>query len=156
SQEPGTELPFAAVFYAAFCVFWFALLRKSRSWTIHFVIGILVGFAMLIRPIAIGIGILMAGILWFFRSDVGRRLKLSLIAVLLIGNVIAVAPWEVWMYSRTGKIVLLSNGGVPSIRDGLTYGVNTKGFRQNAGVPSDVAEVMNDIQAKYGELRSLS
>jgi hypothetical protein len=50
---------------------------------------------------------------------------------------------------------LLSSGGVPSIRDGLTYGVNAKGFRQVGGVPADVAELMNDIQAHYGELNSL-
>src|SRR6266498_90836 len=26
SQEPGTELPFIAIFYGAFCLFWYALL----------------------------------------------------------------------------------------------------------------------------------
>lgn len=156
SQEPGTELPFIAIFYGAFCLFWYALLRRIRAWPIYFFIGLLIGFAMLIRPIAIGAGVLMGVILWLFASAIRPRLKLGLIAVLLFGNLVAVAPWEAWMYSKTGKVILLSNGGVPSIRDGLTYGVNSKGFRQGGGVPADVAEVMNDIQAKYGELRSLS
>jgi 4-amino-4-deoxy-L-arabinose transferase-like glycosyltransferase len=155
SQEPGTELPFTAIFYGAFCLFWYTLLRKSRAWPIYFLIGLLVGLAMLIRPIAIGAGVLMAVILWLYASHLRPRLKLTLIAVLLLGNVVAVAPWEGWMYSRTGKVILLSNGGVPSIRDGLTYGVS-KGARQGGSVPADVAELMNDIRAKYEELRSLS
>lgn len=98
----------------------------------------------------------MGVILWLFASGVRPRLKLALIAALLLGNAVAVAPWEGWMYSKTGKVILLSNGGVPSIRDGLTYGVSSKGFRQVGGVPSDVAELMNDIQSKYEGLRSLS
>ena len=155
SQEPGTELPFTAIFFGAFCLFWYALLRKSRAWPIYFLIGLLIGFAMLIRPIAIGAGVLMGVILWLFASDVRPRLKLAIIAVMLLGNVVAVAPWEAWMYSKTGKVILLSNGGVPSIRDGLTYAVNNKGFRQPGSVPADVAALMNDIQAEYGELKSL-
>lgn len=156
SQEPGTELPFSAIFFGAFCLFWCALLRKNRALAIYFIVGLLVGFTMLIRPIALGAGVVMGVILWFFAADFRPRLKLGLIAVLLLGNVVAVAPWEGWMYARTGNFVLLSNGGVPSIRDGLTYGVSSKGFRQVGGVPADVAELMNDIQARYGELNSLT
>lgn len=156
SQEPGTELPFAAIFYGAFCLFWYALLRKSRAWPIYFLVGVLIGFAMLIRPIAIGAGVLMSAILWLFLSDVRPRLKLSLIVVLLLGNVVAIAPWEAWMYSKTGKLTPLSSAGVLGIRDGLTYAVSSKGFRQVGGVPADVAALMNDVQAKYGELNSLS
>lgn len=155
SQEPGTDLPFAAIFFGAFSLFWYTLIKKNRAWALYFLTGLLLGFAMLIRPIAIGAGVVMAAILWFFATDLPRRMKVSLIAVMLLGNLVAVAPWEAWMYSRTGKVIMLSNGGVPSIRDGLTYGVNSKGFRQGGGVPSDVTVVMNDVQANYGELKSL-
>src|SRR6266851_8336512 len=106
SQEPGTELPFAAIFCGAFCLFWHALLRKRRASPTYFLVGLLVGYAMLIRPIAIGAGVLMAGILWLFASDVRPRLKLYLITILLLGNVVAIAPWEAWIYFKTGKVLL--------------------------------------------------
>jgi hypothetical protein len=44
--------------------------------------------------------------------------------------------------SDKGKILLLSSGGVPSIKDGLTFGVADKGFRQGIWVSEDIQALM--------------
>jgi hypothetical protein len=49
----------------------------------------------------------------------------------------------------------LSEGGVPSIRDGLTFATNLKGYRQGVWVPADVRTVMKNIQAGYQELHTM-
>src|ERR1700694_954705 len=74
----------------------------------------------------------------------------------LFGNVVAVAPWEVWAYVKTGNIILLSTNGVKSMRDGLTFAVESKGYRQDSGLSADVVRVMDDIRASEGETTTFS
>ena len=40
---------------------------------------------------------------------------------------------------------MLSTGGAPGIRDGLTFAVASKGYRQDIKVPEDVSALMRDI-----------
>jgi hypothetical protein len=155
TKQPNREIPFLAVFYGGFCLFWYVLLRKSRAWPLYFLSGLLAGFAMLIRPIAIGIVMVMSIVLWVMGREMTARFRLFLVAMLLLGNLVAIAPWEAWVYSMTGRIVMLSTGGAPGIRDGLTFAVVPKGYRQEIKVPEDVAALMRDIRVHSDEMQSL-
>jgi hypothetical protein len=155
TKQPSVEIPFMVVFYGSFCFFWYALLRKSRTWPIYLFSGLLIGFAMLIRPIAIGVGLVMAAILWLARREMTTRFRLFLVTMLLLGNLVAIFPWETWLYSNTGRVVMLSTGGASSMRDGLTFAVRPKSWRQGVKVPQDVEALMQDILARVGEIKSL-
>jgi hypothetical protein len=74
--------------------------------------------------------------------------------MLLLGNVAAVLPWELWIYAKTGKIILLTTAGSPNIDDGLTFA--TLGSRPASGAPQDVVELIEDIAAQPERTRSLS
>ena len=50
---------------------------------------------------------------------------------------------------------MLSTGGAPSIRDGLTFAVTSKVYHQEIKVPEDVAALMRDILIHSDERRSL-
>jgi hypothetical protein len=76
------------------------------------------------------------------------------VALVLAGNLLAVLPWEAWMYAHTGHLVPLSTGGAPAMRDGLTFGVNKKGFRQGIAVAPDVKELMQEMLDQYDTLTS--
>ena len=156
TRGPASEVPFVLLVYTAFFLFWNSLSKNRQSFLNYFLAGLAIGSAMLVRPAAIGIGLLMGLILWFGKREFSARLRLTLVATLLLGNLIVVLPWEAFVYSRTGRIVILSSGGVPSVRDGLTYAVNLKGFREGSAVPTGVKLLMEDIQSHYEELRSLS
>ena len=70
----------------------------------------------------------------------------------------AILPWEAWMYSNTGKVVVLSSGGVESILDGLTFALvpdSDGNYRQAVTVPQDVAALMQDIHESSAEIKSL-
>jgi hypothetical protein len=109
---------------------------------------------MLIRPIAIGIGFVVAGLLWLGARHLEWRPRLLAVALVLGGSLLAILPWEAWMYARTGQLAPLSTGGAPSMRDGLTFGVKKKGFRQGIAVPPDVKELMRELQGQYDTLTS--
>lgn len=110
------------------------------------------GLAMLIRAVAIGAGVVMGAIIWLVARRLRVRLRLFLIAMLLLGNFVAILPWEGWVYFRTGKIIPLSTGGV--LRDGLTFAVAPWSWRRGVRVPPDVELLMKDIYAHYDELQS--
>lgn len=155
TKQPNSELPFMVVLYGGLCLFWYALSRRLPA-RFYFLCGLVFGVAMLIRPIAIGIGLVLAAIIWFTRRDLGRRVRLLMIVMLLLGNVLAVAPWETWVYTRTGSVILLSTNGVSSMYDGLMFGVDTKGYRQEISLSSDVVQVMNDIRVHENEISTVS
>lgn len=155
TEQPNSEIPFIAVFYGGFCLFLHALLRRRRTWLTFLTSGFLVGVAALIRPIAIGASLVMGGIVWLAGWQMTVRVRLTLITALLLGSIGAMFPWEAWVYSNAGNVVLLSTGGPSSMRDGLTFGVNPKSWRRRTKVPQDVAALMQDIRSRSSERQSL-
>jgi 4-amino-4-deoxy-L-arabinose transferase-like glycosyltransferase len=155
TKQPNSELPFMVVFYGGLCLFWFALFRRLPP-RAYLLCGLVFGFAMMIRPIAIGMGLVLSAILWSTGRALTRRVRLVTIAMLLAGTLMAVLPWEAWVYFKTGNVILLSTNGVKSVRDGLTFAVETKGYRAGNSLPVDVVEVMNDIKAHENEITSFA
>jgi 4-amino-4-deoxy-L-arabinose transferase-like glycosyltransferase len=156
TKQPNSEIPFILVLLGTFFLFWRALARRDHSWRVYLGVGSLAGFAMLIRPAAIGLGLVMALILWVVAKRwMSSRARLLIGGMLLLGNAIVVLPWEVYVYSHTNTIIPLSTGGVLSIRDGLTFAVNNKSNQEPIAVPADVAAVQQSLLAKYREISSL-
>lgn len=144
TKEPMSEIPFMASLYLALCVFWRASHHQEPLWPWYALVGALIGLSMLIRPIAMGLGVLLA-LLIVFRGELAWRRRLAFGNMILLGNLAVVAPWELWVHSQTGRFVLLSSGGTPSVIDGLTYAVRGKGYRRGVAIPSDVRELIEDL-----------
>ncbi len=155
AMQRGSESSFMVVFLGALTVFWRAQLYKRRALFIYFSIGLLLGIAMLIRPIALGMGLVVSAILWFTARGTAAYLRLSLIAVMLLGNLVAVLPWQMWMYTHGGKGMLLSTGGKASMVDGLTFTVNTdRAYRLEISVPAEARAVQQAIFDQRESLKS--
>jgi 4-amino-4-deoxy-L-arabinose transferase-like glycosyltransferase len=45
TKQPNTETPFMAVLFGGFYLFWDTLRRKSHSWSLYLLSGVLIGFA---------------------------------------------------------------------------------------------------------------
>jgi hypothetical protein len=157
TKQPNSEVPFVVIFYGGFYLFCRALLCKIRFWPVYFLSGLLMGFAMLIRPMAIGVVIVMSVILWLVGREIAAHFRLFLVTMLMLGNLVAVLPWEVWVYSTTSRVVVLSTSGASGIRDGLTFAVaqSSKDYRQEFKVPEDVAALMRDMFIRSDEMQSL-
>lgn len=152
TKQPNSEIPFLAVLYGGFYVFWYALTRKSH-WSIYFFAGLIIGLSMLVRPIAIWAVFVMGVILWVKLIQVKASSRLFLIMIMLLGNIVAIFPWEMWIYSKIGKVLPLRTASF--LHDSLTFAVLSKGFRQGVKVPEDVEELMRSMANHKNELKSL-
>jgi hypothetical protein len=119
--------------------------RKGAS--LFFLAGFVLGASSLIRPAAIAVTVVLAAIVWLLRREIPAGSRTLLILALVFGNAVAILPWEAWVYSKTQRIVPLSSGGHLGMLDGLTFGVVKKDYRQTFKVESDVAALMEEIQA---------
>jgi len=156
TKQPNSEIPFMIVFYGALILFWSAAVRRINAWPLYAICGFLLGVAMLIRPIGIGLGFTMAIVLWLVRRDLSRYSRILLMTMLLIGNGVAVLPWEIWAYSQTGKVIPLGLSGIGGMRDGLTFGADRKNYREATRFSPDVSMVMSDLNANLKEANTVS
>lgn len=155
SKQPNSEVPFVPVLYAALLLFWLAVLRErsgARTWALFLAAGALAGVAMLIRPAALGLSVVMAlAALLFAARGVAARARLGYGALIVTGSLLVVLPWEAAVYARTGEIIPLSTGGAATIHDGLTFLAVPKEYRREVAVPEDVAELMWAVHERRDE-----
>jgi 4-amino-4-deoxy-L-arabinose transferase-like glycosyltransferase len=154
TKQPNSERPFMVAFYASIYVFWLGLNAKNPGLLLG-LSGVLGGVAMLIRPIAVGMGLLLFGLFLILDKKRPFILRFLLGLVLVLGNFLTVLPWEIWVYGQTGQGVLLSTGGVPSIRDGLTFAIESKNYRQEIEIPEDVANLQSELATEADSMKSL-
>lgn len=151
TKQPNSELPFLAVFYL-FALLLFTIVRSPSPQALGGLgVGLLAGAAMLIRPFAVGLGFVAAAVLLFRAGNPGwsRRTRFALAALVIAGNLIAVGPWEWWVYRRTHEAVLLAPRSMGPMRDGLLYAAS------GHGVPADVARLSRDLALRFDrEVRS--
>ena len=50
------------------------------------------------------------GLSLFLRRDTPLRARALVAVLILLGNLLVVMPWEWWLYSQTGKVILVSTG----------------------------------------------
>ena len=156
TKQPNSTIPFLVMLFCCLYFLYWILRYKIQSGKIFFLIGLMAGLTMLIRPIALLFGLVMAVIIWFVYDKLKWHLCIFLITMLLFGNITVLLPWIGWVYNKTGRIILLSENGTPSMRDGLTFVVIHKGYRNGAWVPQDVEMLMQDMNDKIDELQSYS
>ena len=156
TKQPNSEVPFLPVLFGAFYLFWRPVLggkRGLRAWITFLGAGILVGAAMLIRPAALGISLVMA-LAVLLLSERGVRLtsRIGFGVLIVIGSLIPVVPWEAAAYARTGAIIPLSSGGSLTVIDGLTFLAVPKDYRREVPIPGDVAELMWAIHERRPDM----
>lgn len=151
---PLSETPFVAAFLAAVFCFLFALLRQPRRATLAmFISGLLGGLAILIRPAALlAPAIMVIAILLLGAVRPGIRLRQAV--TLMLGTLLALLPWEVFVWQRSGNIVVVSSGGVPAMRDGFTF--NKKAWRQHMWLPDGARWLSDEVWSSYPRLNSVA
>lgn len=154
TKQPNSEVPFIPVLYGGVYLFWRAALRGARgprAWAHYLGAGALVGAAMLIRPAAIGLSAVLAFIALLPAASPVWRSRVGYAALVVLGSVLMVLPWEATVYAQTGEIIPLSSGGAMTIHDGLTFLAVPKEYRREVAVPADVADLMWTIHERRDE-----
>jgi 4-amino-4-deoxy-L-arabinose transferase-like glycosyltransferase len=156
-KQTNTETLYIPILYLALLLLWRLLSAENRRGVMagHVLVGMLLGLSMLVRPAAMGLGLLLALFLPLldYRVASGRS-KRVLGALLLAGNLVVVLPWVGWVYVKTGTVIPLSTGGPPSVVDGLTFSVNLAG-RRRVRMPSNVEQVEQAIWDQRHDLKTI-
>lgn len=156
TKQPNSEVAFIPLMLGAAYLLWRALLRSSRAWWLYLGAGLLVGAAMLVRPAAIGLGVVFALlVLLFARDNLRWPAKVGFAALLLAGNLVLVVPWQAAVYRQTGEFIPLSSGGDVTIKDGLTYLLNLKEYRREVDLPDDLEALMSALYERRPEMNSM-
>lgn len=159
AKQPNSEVPFIPALFLTMYVFWGAVLRGRGGWrtaALYLAAGALAGAAMLIRPAALGLsGAMAITVLLCATSATPVRTRLGYAALVVLGSLIAILPWEAAVYARTGEIIPLSSGGSATIHDGLTFLAVPKDYRREVQIPEDVADLMWAVHERQEETRTL-
>ena len=149
SKQPNSETPFMVLFLAAICsyvAFWpdTARLGWPAART-----SILAGLTSLVRPAAFLLSVVLAVLLLCWRRDLRMRQRLTAAVLLLVGNVIAILPWEVWVWQQKGHWILLSENTPNNLVVGMNFGAKPQGSGVLLPVDANVRELMRDADAHY-------
>ncbi len=151
TKQPNSEIPFLLFLVAAAWSYWRVLHpRDHPAWLAALLTGALSGAAMLIRPIALGLPLVLGTLIIPLakNTDLGSKLRL---AFALIGtSILIVLPWQIAASQHAAETVLLSTSGAAGIKDGLTFGVNLKAYRVARSYPPEVMDLMNDFLSAIG------
>ncbi len=147
AKQPNSEIPFLIPLYAGVLLLLLSLERGYLPAALA--CGACIGAATLIRPITIGFGFVAAALVLTLRRDAPLRVRGALAALILLGNTLVLAPWERWVYDRTGIVVMVSSAGKKAIRDGLSFAGSKKAFREPVTVPPAAAELVRRVEVEW-------
>jgi 4-amino-4-deoxy-L-arabinose transferase-like glycosyltransferase len=157
NKTTSSEQPYMVIFYGCLLLFFTGLRVQRHRIPLFFAIGVLCGIAMLIRPIAIGLGGILIIMLILYRS-LKARTKMVLAISIIAGTTMTILPWEGWVFQKTGRIIMLCKGRDSfSIYDGLTFAISSRPFRitgKDVPVPADVRLFMEKTLLYYGTASS--
>jgi hypothetical protein len=93
-----------------------------------------------------------------FYPQIRMRRKVLLAALLMAGNILVVAPWEILARQKTGRWIPVATVGTNTMIDGLTFGVAipATGDPSSVRVSPRVRRIMQTIQADRPVLEQLS
>jgi 4-amino-4-deoxy-L-arabinose transferase-like glycosyltransferase len=155
TKQPNSEIPFMVVFYASIYLFWLGMKKQKNPVLLLAISGVLAGIAMLIRPIAICVGFIFFGLLLVLDKKRPFFLRFFLGAVLILGNILTILPWETWVFNHTGQAILLSTGSATSIKDGLTFAVESKNYNKIISLPGDVIQLQKEFALEKDSMKHL-
>jgi len=154
TKQPNSEIPFLPFFFLALCLFARSIEAPRFAPWLGLSVGVSVGIASLIRPIALALSGVLLVALWFSGKVWTVRQRAFFSALLVFGNVLVVLPWELCAFEKTGRWILLSTGGPPSIVDGLTFALNKTGNGDTLSVSPEVRNVMQEVKDQAGQLQT--
>jgi 4-amino-4-deoxy-L-arabinose transferase-like glycosyltransferase len=149
-KQPNSEIPFLVLFVAAWLLLARALENK-RVWG-GIAAGLVMGGAALVRPAVLFLPALFAVLLLIrARGGAGRgRLGVLFLAAFLA----AIAPWVIAASVGAGRFILMSDGGLPSVVDGATFGVRKNATPLRPDLDPEITALMARLRAREAALVS--
>ncbi|GAF80565.1 unnamed protein product, partial [marine sediment metagenome] len=117
----GSELPYALFLLVAVVFFWIGAYGEKIRFLQLGLAGGFLGLAALFRAIALPLPFVMTALLLTRLKGISWRWRLTGAGVFFAAVLAVVSPWEIWMYRQSGRVYPISNHGLASAIDGLTW-----------------------------------
>jgi len=151
-KNPNTEVPFIPLLYAGILFYILALKRKDLKFA--FLSGITLGLASLVRPIGIFLPFFLSSlliILLFLKVEFKKK-TVFLAIILLAGSLLAISPWVIYSYSKTGGFISFSTRAP----EGFIYGATVlvapvEDETDRAVLPEDVINLIERLKSENPE-----
>lgn len=118
--------------------------ERLLAWALW--IGLLCAAAALIRPAAIGLALPVGLALLLYRAGPSLRLRAAAAALVLTGFLAGVAPWELWLYAKTDRLIALSEVGPEAAVVGVIVGA--RGEALETGTPVFVPDAVRAMSRR--------
>jgi 4-amino-4-deoxy-L-arabinose transferase-like glycosyltransferase len=154
SKQPNSELPFLPLVLCGFYTYMRLVTdRHNLPWKWAALSGFCWALAALIRPIAVfGPFVIVACIALFDKNHKQSR-RMILAGILVLVNVVTMAPWEIIAKKATGRWILSGDNSGVGYVDGLTFGLPA--FMNNpAQVDADVGGLMERAAGQLDRIRT--
>jgi 4-amino-4-deoxy-L-arabinose transferase-like glycosyltransferase len=161
--KPLSDLPFCCFLFAIVWMLCRLFKLANLPPILSLITGVLIGCSMLIRPMGLFLVPLAVVLVLALGRTLRLRMRVAIGGLICIGSIIAVLPWELWVYQKAHEVIPLSTGAGPSIRDGLAFAWNSqassaqgrqfvKKYRQRIAVPARAQQVSTDALNNYPRL----
>jgi hypothetical protein len=149
--RPNSETPFMLLLFLSIWVF---LRTMRKGWTEGaIIVGVGLGLAALIRPIGVFLP-LVFGACALLYGTIGNKKRIVIASLIVGAFLICVTPWESYVMSKTGKLVLLCTNGPSSMADGFTFALHRNPEDHSIWAPADVVNLMERAAAQRSGMQT--
>jgi hypothetical protein len=117
-------------------------------------LGLALGIAALIKPIAIALPAVIGGLAWICVIPCRPRHRALFSLCVVVAYLVAISPWEIWARRVSGKWIPLCTNGPSVLIDGLTLGT-VRGLKP-VTMPQSVRGLTEDAVEHAKQLRTAS
>lgn len=150
--DPTSALSLLLLFSVFLFVRWSA---EGRSPVLYgSLVGLSLGIAALIKPIAIALPVIVAGVACICVVQCRPRQRALFSFCVILAYLLPISPWELWARKVSGGWIPLGTNGPNVLIDGLTFGT-VRGLKP-AWMPQDVRALTRDAVEHYKDLKTTS
>jgi 4-amino-4-deoxy-L-arabinose transferase-like glycosyltransferase len=117
-------------------------------------LGLVLGIAALIKPIAIALPAVIVGLAWICVIPCRLRHRALFSLCVVVAYLLPLSPWEMWARRVSGQWILLCTNGPSVLIDGLTLGT-VRGLKP-VSMPQSVRAFTEDAVEHAKQLRTTS
>jgi 4-amino-4-deoxy-L-arabinose transferase-like glycosyltransferase len=115
-------------------------------------VGLLLGIAALIKPIAIALPVIFVCLACICAVPCRQRQRVLFSLCIVMAYLLPISPWEVWARQTSGQWIPLGTNGPNVLIDGLTLGT-VRGVKP-VWMPQDVRALTQDAIQHYRDLKT--
>jgi 4-amino-4-deoxy-L-arabinose transferase-like glycosyltransferase len=152
TQQPDSTSAFSLLLLCGVLLFVRWCTRGQRSVRYGCLVGLLLGIAALIKPIAIALPIVFAGLACICVVPCRPRQRTLFSFCIVVAFLLTISPWEVAAREASGQWIPLCTNGPNVLIDGLTLGT-VRGVKP-VWMPKNVRALTQDAVDHYRDLKT--